>query len=124
MTRLHGEGFAKDKVEAFEAYWNDLVGAFGAIQTDVQLLIESIGTREMGDLDVDEFVRKLYEHLGVARKLFDNNGAIADEISEEVSKILANVSNSLVESFNSLKVLIDERFQATQVYEKFAQASS
>ncbi len=122
VARLHGEGFAKDKVEAFETYWSDLVGAFDDIQIDVQLLIKSIGSREMGDLDVDEFVCKLYVHLGAARKLFDDNGAIADELSEEVSKILANVSGSLVESFNALKLLIDERFQATQVYEKFAQS--
>ena len=37
----------------------------------------------MGDLDLDEFVCKLYVYLGAARKLFDDNGAIADELSEE-----------------------------------------
>ena len=52
----------------------------------------------LGDLDIDEFLRKLHEHLGAARRLFDFNEDVADEISDEVSKIVTKVSGSLVES--------------------------
>ncbi len=122
ISGLQGEGFPESKVGAFQKYWGDLSDAFGSIQDDVNLLIGTISTRDMGQLDVDDFIRKIYEHLGTARKLFSDNSGIAEEISEEVTKITAKISKSIVDSINSLKVLIDDRFQATQVYEKFAQS--
>jgi hypothetical protein len=116
ISRLRGEGFSAQKVLAFQLYWDSLTEAFDNLQSDVSVLISTISARDVGQIDVDGFVRKIHTHLGSARTLFYNNSAIAEEISEEVGRIMSKISCSIVESINALKTLIDERFQATQVY--------
>ena len=122
LDALARRGFSKDKVEAFEVYLERPYGGLGCIQTDVQLLIEAIGTRALGDLDIDEFLRKLHEHLGAARKLFDFNEDVADEISDEVSKIVTKVSGSLVELQRS-QGSDGERFQLRRYTNNFLAVS-